>query len=233
MSAYLSRIRLRADASAQSLARLFLPEDDNRRAGAAHHWLWSLFADGPDRRRDFLWREEAAVGRGHFLTLSARPPDDRHGLFEVETKAFEPALVPGDRLRFRLRASFSLSLPAERGKRGKRVDPVAHALAALPLAALPEAQRPARKIAIQHEVTSRWLLAQGGKAGFRLDQLEEIAADDWRRLPRAGEKPVSFPVLDLDGLLTVEDPAVFLAALTAGFGRARAFGCGLMLIRRA
>jgi len=34
-------------------------------------------------------------------------------------------------------------------------------------------------------------------------------------------------------VLTVEDPPLFLVALAAGFGRARAFGCGLMLIRRA
>lgn len=227
MSAYFSRIRLRGDASARSLAALFLPEDGDRRAGAAHHWLWSLFADGPERRRDFLWREEAAAGRGHFLTLSARPPDDRHGLFEVESKPFEPALAVGDRLRFALRASFSLSLPAERGQRGKRVDPVAHALAALP-----EGERAKHRVAVQREVAMRWLSAQGARTGFRLDHLEEIAADDWRILPRGERKPASFPILDLDGRLTVEDPGLFLAALMAGFGRARAFGCGLMLIRR-
>ncbi len=40
-------------------------------------------------------------------------------------------------------------------------------------------------------------------------------------------------VLDYEGVLTVEDPVLFLSALTVGFGRARAFGCGLMLVRRA
>jgi CRISPR system Cascade subunit CasE len=34
-------------------------------------------------------------------------------------------------------------------------------------------------------------------------------------------------------VLTVRNPASFLATLGQGFGRARAFGCGLMLIRRA
>jgi CRISPR system Cascade subunit CasE len=40
-------------------------------------------------------------------------------------------------------------------------------------------------------------------------------------------------VLDFEGVLEVTDPVRFLAALANGFGRARAFGCGLMLIRRA
>ena len=34
-------------------------------------------------------------------------------------------------------------------------------------------------------------------------------------------------------LIEVTDPPAFLARLAAGFGRAKAFGCGLMLIRRA
>jgi CRISPR system Cascade subunit CasE len=41
-----------------------------------------------------------------------------------------------------------------------------------------------------------------------------------------------FGVLDISGVLEVRDPARFLARLIQGFGRARAFGCGLMLIRR-
>ena len=33
--------------------------------------------------------------------------------------------------------------------------------------------------------------------------------------------------------LTVSDPDVFLATIVDGFGAAKAYGCGLMLIRRA
>jgi CRISPR system Cascade subunit CasE len=38
---------------------------------------------------------------------------------------------------------------------------------------------------------------------------------------------------DLAGGLVVEAPAAFLARLGAGLGRARAFGAGLTLLRRA
>lgn len=227
MTAYLSRIRLATGVSARSLIPLIMPADDDRRAGAIHHWLWALFSDGPERRRDFLWREEGA-GRGGVLALSARPPVDPHGLFKVETKAFTPALATGDRLRFSLRASPSLSLPGPRGKRGRRVDPVARALAALPAE-----ERPKQRVAVQQEVATRWLAAQGARAGFTLDQLDPVTADDWRSVPRPPGKPISYPVLDLDGILTVTEPERFLASVLAGFGREKAFGCGLMLIRRA
>ena len=68
---WLSRARLREDACVAALARLLVPEAASARPAAAHRLVWSLFADGPDRRRDFLWREEAP---GRFMTLSRRPP---------------------------------------------------------------------------------------------------------------------------------------------------------------
>ena len=56
----------------------------------------------------------------------------------------------------------------------------------------------------------------------------ELGSEITRRTnrPRLG-------VLDLSGTLSVTDPALFVAALAQGFGRAKAWGCGLMLIRRA
>ena len=43
----------------------------------------------------------------------------------------------------------------------------------------------------------------------------------------------TFGILDLTGEIAVTDPDTFLPALGAGFGRAKAWGCGLMLIQRA
>jgi CRISPR system Cascade subunit CasE len=56
---------------------------------------------------------------------------------------------------------------------------------------------------------------------------------DQRHIPRDGKAPITLSTLDFEGVLAVTDPPIFLAALASGFGRARAFGCGLMLIRRA
>jgi CRISPR system Cascade subunit CasE len=40
-------------------------------------------------------------------------------------------------------------------------------------------------------------------------------------------------MLEMTGRLEVNEPEAFLSHLSQGFGRAKAFGCGLMLIRRA
>jgi CRISPR system Cascade subunit CasE len=37
---------------------------------------------------------------------------------------------------------------------------------------------------------------------------------------------------DFSGVLTVADPEIFVKSLYNGIGAARAFGCGLMLVRR-
>lgn len=229
---YLSRIRLRPDASVAALAGLLMGGDADEHVGRTHRLLWSLFADSPDRRRDFLWRDDGGAGwhRRTFLTLSARPPEDRIRLFEVETKLFEPALTEGQRLRFRLRASPSVSVPAPGAKRGARKDPVA-----LALKDLPEAERPRRRYEVMQQEGRRWLAKQGERAGFRLPEgmLLRVDGEDHRALPRDGMPPIRFPVLDIEGVLEVTDPAAFLPALARGFGRAKAFGCGLMLLRRA
>ena len=93
---YLSRASLKRDASVAALAPLLLGKSGRggHTGQPGHHLVWSLFADGPDRQRDFLWRE---MDTGVFLILSARPPEDRHGLFEIaEPKPFTPTLEPGD-----------------------------------------------------------------------------------------------------------------------------------------
>ncbi len=220
---FLARARLRRDAAAASLAPLLVPRGDDARASASHRLVWALFADDPERRRDFLWREEAP---GAWMTLSSRPPADPHGLFDLDFKSFAPALAAGDRLGFRLRANPTVSRSPGPGKRGVRHDVVMDALFK------DEARAQARPDAVI-DAGRAWLAAQGTRRGFTPDA--EVAVDgyDQLRLPRPGKAALRYSVVDFEGVLTVDDPPAFLSALAAGFGRAKAFGCGLMLIRRA
>jgi CRISPR system Cascade subunit CasE len=74
----------------------------------------------------------------------------------------------------------------------------------------------------------------GARAGFAVNE-GCLVADGYcqLRLPRTGGRPITVAVVECEGELLVTDPAAFVMALAQGFGRARAFGCGLMLIRRA
>ncbi len=226
---YLSRVRLRCDASVAVLAPLLLGKTGRGGGGQpGHHLIWSLFADRSNRPRDFLWREMAS---GNFYVLSARRPENQHGLFEIaEPKPFSPVLEPGDRIRFSLRAN-----PVIRRRDPKRGRSVKHDVVMDALRSHRKGERAGRRLAIVREQGLAWLQGQGSRTGFTI-RPDEVRADgyDRHRIPRRGTAPpMSFSTLDFDGILTVVDPAVFLAAVACGFGASKAYGCGLMLIRRA
>jgi CRISPR system Cascade subunit CasE len=222
----LARARLRRDQPVEALARLLVPEEPGARIGAAHSLVWALFADGPDRRRDFLWRE---IRPGEFLILAARPPTDAHNMFDLEFKSFAPVLRPGQCLGFDLRANPVISVAESPGQRGKRHDVVMHALSKVA-----RDERAAFREAAIRDAGTAWLARKGTAAGFSVDPSQlYIDGYDRVRILREDRSAVIFSTLTFQGALTVEDPAQFIAAVLRGFGAAKGFGCGLMLIRRA
>lgn len=222
---FLSRARLRRDAPVAALAALLVPKDADARTAAAHHLVWALFSDDPARTRDFLWREDRP---GELMTLSSRPPSDPHNLFELAFKPFDPVLAAGDRLGFKLRANPTIARSPGPGQRGARHDVIMDALSREH-----RSQRAQARGEVIVAAGRTWLAAQGQRHGFTPDADVAVDGYDQVRLPRAGRAALRFSAVEFEGLLTVEDPPVFLMALAAGFGRAKAFGCGLMLIRRA
>ena len=225
---YLSRARLKSDITVKTLSPLLLGAGVG--SGTApqpgHHLMWSLFGDGTGRTRDFLWRE---LAHGTFFILSARPPDDRHGLFDVAPpKIFEPDLVDGDRLGFSLRAN-----PVVRRRDPSRDRSVKHDVVMDALRDIEEGGRAAHRLAAIQERGFSWLKRQGDNAGFAVTQTAtRVDGYEQHRFARKGGPPMSFSTLDFDGVLTVTAPSVFLSAIVGGFGAAKAYGCGLMLIRR-
>ena len=239
---FLTRARVRRNVPAAALRALLLPTDGGRRAGAGRRLVWTLFADTPDRERDFLWRETDA---GTFYILSRREPVDAHAIFDLDpSKPFAPALAAGDRLAFSLRANATVAKKEPGRARGKPVDVVMAAIRSLP-----GGERAGPRTAAIAREGRRWIESQGARCGFSLAPAldhdvdgadEEGAARPALRVTgyralrvehRGAEARLG--VLDFDGVLEVQDPGAFVESVTRGFGRAKAFGCGLMLIRRA
>lgn len=233
MTLYLSRVRVRRDPEVAALAPLLDPggvpaaaldpHEQGKRIDAHHRLIWSLFADHAERRRDFLWR---SAGSGSFLVLSQRPPTERPALFEPpEVKAFAPELHARDQLAFALRANATRDR-----KGGPRVDVVMDALRALP-----RPDRNESRMRLAQGEGEAWLGRQGARSGF---EVRHVVVSDYSvaALPgsvgRRSTQP-RYGILEMTGELVVTDPPRFLTQLAGGFGRARAFGCGLMLIRRA
>jgi CRISPR system Cascade subunit CasE len=223
---FLSRISLRADPSIATLAPILFDAAGRHRSEASRRLVWTLFADREDRKRDFLWREDDAR---RFYVLSRRPPEDRHQLFTVETKAFEPALSPDDRLVFSLRANATIGRPRGAGARaGKRDDVVMAVLKAIPK----DERAEPRKEIIQRQGLA-WLRRQGAAAGFDFDEFD-VTVDGYEPLTIRGngKAALRLSIIEFDGLLTVREPTTFLDHVARGFGRGKAFGLGLMLLRR-
>jgi CRISPR system Cascade subunit CasE len=110
---YLSRLSLRRDASLAALAPLLVPSEGDAQFGAAHSLVWAAFADDPERRRDFLWRQDE---KRRWLVLSSRQPDDPHRLFDIETKPFAPVLEKSHKLIFALRANCVVTRKDKEGR---------------------------------------------------------------------------------------------------------------------
>lgn len=232
--AYLSRIRLRDDVATRALAPLLLPDGQGPRTGAVHRLVWSLFADSANRTRDFLWREDADGHRSTVFTLSSRPPEDAHGLFDLETKPFTPYIAAQQRLSFVLRVNAVTNVKVEGGtaRERQRCDVV---MAAMKETGAKSGQYAEHRDALAAKASRDWLAAQGGKKGFVLGGDDPLLVVNYSTatIGRRGERPMRFGVLDLAGEIVVKDPDTFLASLTEGFGKARAFGYGLMMVKKA
>jgi len=236
---YLSRARLKASPEISALVRILLGGAPLS-AGTDHRLIWHIFEGDPAGKRAFLFRRETApeqTDSACFLILSPTPPPEETALFDINTQEFAPALKAGTALRFSLRANPTVAISAVGSMprlRSRIVDVV--------MAAIHESERGARSELRRSAIVTagtRWLEAQGARNGFDLIDPSETARIDGyqtHRLPRKAEekgKPMTYSTLDFEGCLRVTDPAAFLTRLVAGFGRAKAFGCGLMLIRRA
>ncbi len=220
--------KLRISAAAKDDRRLWRALGD---VHAFHSLIWELFSDGPDRRRDFLYRLEQGPGSGSQVvyTVSARPPLGGSGLWEIVTKPYDPQVSKGQPFLFSLRVNPVISRRDENGRQ-HRHDVVMHAKRELREAGR-EIPPQARLV---QEAATAWLQARAPKAGFAVDA-ERLRVDGYRQqrwLKSRGRHPVSISTVDFTGLLSVTDPEAFRQALFKGIGPAKGFGNGLLLIKR-
>lgn len=219
---YFSRIQLRSDADPRKLVGL--------NGYREHQALWNLFDPDPQAKRDFLFRRNELAHKPVYYLLSARQPQDRENLWEVETKPYTPQLQAGQQLAFDLRANPVVTRSGKDGK-SHRNDLVMDIKTQLGWKRLPANDRPPLAQLIQ-QAGEQWLSQRQQVLGASIQNLRADAYQQHRSHKRGQEKPIRYSTLDLQGTLTITDVAAFQNTLFNGIGPAKAFGCGLLLVRR-
>jgi len=204
----------RSTPTARALAALLSEHKDN-----GHRTVWTLFGESPDAKRDFLFREGEP---GSFLIVSERRPTDPHQLWELQTKPYALAPTAGQRFGFGLRANPVRALSRE-GKLSAHVDAVMQAKTLKGEALTAEERQTA---------ALDWLTEREARLGVRFDRAL-CTADGYRQLSiaRKPARSIRLSVIDYEGVLEVTDGDALSRALGSGIGKARAYGCGLLLLR--
>lgn len=223
---FISRVRLKPDASDR---RPFWRLIQN--SYEAHSLIWDLFGDDPDQKRDFLFRVEYDEALPSFIVVSNREPVNRFGVWKVDSKKYAPKILSGQRFCFSLRANPVRTKRDDSGKQ-KRHDVVMETKTRLKKEEIPKDQR-ASESEIVKKAGYVWLATRTESHGFAVVE-HEVHADGYRQhefMKPHGQKPVKFSTIDYSGILTVEDPGLFVESLMKGIGPAKGFGCGLLLIK--
>lgn len=221
---YFSMIRLRRGVSPRDITNL------TRMNGyQAHQLVWNLFADHPDRQRDFIYRHEAVSGWPTFYTVSKREPVDTAGMWEVMPKEYNPQIRTGQQLGFTSCVNPIRSRRDENGRQQRHDVVMEEKL---------NFKREGKSFDLQNLVQQtglRWLEERAASHGFSISA-EGIRVDGYQQhklFKGKGNKPITFSTLDFNGILTVTEPDVFVEkCLFEGIGPTKGFGCGLMLVRR-
>ncbi len=195
----------------------------------AHHILWDLFPNDGDKKRDFLFHKDEQGGIPQFLLVSETEPVETGGV-SVISKTYSPQLVKGQQLAFSLVANPVVSRKVEGKKNSVKHD------------VWMDAKKQAKESGINggsivqacENASKLWLIHQGERCGFHLVE-KDVMVDGYiqnRFYKGKKSKPIRYSSIHYEGVLTITDTGKFIKMLYSGIGRSRAFGCGLMLIRR-
>lgn len=198
-----------------------------------HQAIWKLFQDPSVAQRDFLYRHENEEGRPVFFVVSQREPVPYGSSWEIRTKPYAPKVREGERMAFSLRANPVRAGKSETNGKHARHDVVMAAKRRLKSENTPRDLWPIEAELIQDEGVN-WLKSRAEGYGFRISP-DEVRVEGYQqhRYFRNKSKPIRFSTVDYEGFLTVTDPELFvMKGLFRGIGHCKAFGCGMLMVRR-
>ncbi len=196
-----------------------------------HQMMWNLFEEDKSIKRDFLYRRDDSQSLPFYYLLSAREPVKNDDIFHIETQAYNPILKKVDELHFSLRANAVKTFTVKNSsKKIRRRDIVEYKVDEYKKKSATE--QPSSSV-IRYEAGKEWLEQQGKRCGFELKHLM-VENHRYYQFKKPGDRNQRhFTSLDFLGRIKIIEPEKFLReVLLNGLGRAKAYGCGLFLVRR-
>lgn len=189
-----------------------------------HQWLWKFFAGDRDAARDFIFRRHDLDDLPRLYVVSARPPVTFNEDWEVRSRTYAPQLTQGQRLSFVLCVNPVVSKKGADGK-SRRHDVV--------MQAKKDKHQDSDESAAElvERASLSWLHARARGAGFELLGATIGAYRQHQANKRSQGSPIHFSTVEFAGELVVIDPVAFQRTLLEGMGHAKAFGCGLLLVK--
>ena len=215
---YFSRIRFNSKADRTQVIQYF-----SHNSYREHQKLWKFFDDDPNARRDFLFYRDKNV----YYVVSKRLPRAFDDLWIIDgSKNYNPFLEAGQKLSFKSRFNPIVT------KDKRRIDVVTYKKMQMGYRSLPQSKRPDLNY-LTTEACAEWLKKRSGHHGFSFNSSEIIIHSYQKnRAWKKDQKSITYYSADVDGILTIVDVDKFKNTLFKGIGKGRAFGCGLMLIKR-
>lgn len=199
-----------------------------------HQWLWRFLPAPPGAARSFVFRRRDVDGLPRFYVVSDREPVTPSAHWQVQSKPYSPDLAVGDRLAFDLRANPVVTTRNATGKSARHdvvMQEKARLLKARNLARWADWHTPDRPALpdLVRRTCNQWLLARCQRLGITLDN-QSLNVEGYEQ-HRGKNGELRFSTVDFSGKLQVVDVAALHQALYGGVGHAKAFGCGLLLLR--
>ncbi len=223
---FFSRVTIQEDAGHSSQMSIFQTQY------SLHQSIWKLFADRQDRKRDFLYRVDKDGLKPVIYTVSEREPEQNTEFWRVESKEYAPRLHSGTELAFMLRVN-PVVTKRDAQKKQHRHDVVMDMKMGLKEKGTSKNDLPSIAL-LSQQAGWNWLSRRAEQYGFAIEE-NQLRVDGYRKemfKKKKGGRKIQFSILDFTGKLTVTDPALFSNTLFQGVGPAKAFGCGLLLVKR-
>lgn len=204
--------------------------------------------------KDQIPFDETRRGLPLFYIVSHRKPFDTTDVFRIETKEYSPLLENGMRLQFDLRVNPTIQEKVAR----KNVDEWINNRRKLGFKEKPptklrryhdvlmQAKMKAKKDGVTDTIklneiiqtaAIEWINSAGVNSGFSIEkdggeyQLV-VSAYQQQVIRKNSRQSIQFSSIEYNGILKITDAGKFKNALFNGIGRSKAFGCGLMLVKK-